>query len=85
MKENQKAFSCQNYKDGSCNFSVWKKIAGKTISRQNIYKLVKEGKSNLISGFQKKDKDGTYAAYLVLDREGKKVAFDFPVKKNQSS
>ena len=82
IKENSKAFSCQGYKDKSCDFTIWKTIAGKKISRANVIKLLRDGTTNKICGFMKKD-GTTFDAYLTLDSAAKSVTFAFPARKTQ--
>lgn len=82
MKENQKGWCCSNYKDGSCNFTIWKTIAGRKISRENITHLIENGESHYIKGFHKKD-GSTFDAILHINKEEKKVEFTFPVRKKK--
>ena len=71
--ENLYSYRCIDYKNG-CNFSIQKKIAGKTIIETNIKQLLKNGETNLINGF--KSKNGkNFSAKLVLDKD--KVVFKF--------
>lgn len=73
-----KSYSCENWKDG-CKFVIWKKIAGKTITKAQATKLLDKGKSDLIKGFKSKA-GNTFTAYLIL-KENKSVGFDFPPRK----
>ncbi|MBU8908955.1 DNA topoisomerase III [Desertibacillus haloalkaliphilus] len=49
-------YGCSNYTKTKCDFTLSKKILGKTISQANIKKLLKDGETNLIKGFKKGDK-----------------------------
>ncbi|EIJ78584.1 DNA topoisomerase III [Bacillus methanolicus PB1] len=49
-------YGCSNYSATKCDFTISKKILGKTISQANIKKLLKDGKTELIKGFKKGEK-----------------------------
>ena len=67
--------------DCECGFKMWKKIAGKELSAENIKQLLGKGKrTNLIKGF--KSKSGkNFSAYLKLNDDFV-CEFEFPDKKN---
>ncbi len=67
--ENKKAFSCSRWREG-CSFRVWKVISGKKISRRQVQKLLKTGKTGKISGFRSR-KGKKFSAALVLSEDGK--------------
>lgn len=71
--ENSYYFSCSGYKEG-CKFGISKKIAGKTISKANAKQLLKNGETNMISGFKSK-KGRVFQAKLILNDN--KVEFEF--------
>lgn len=75
--EREKGFSCSKYRETGCNFIIWKKIAGKSISVSNATKLLKEGKTPKIKGF--KGSKGPYDAVLILKSDNT-VGFDFNKK-----
>lgn len=56
-------YGCSNYSKTKCNFTISKKVLGKTISQTNVKKLLKEGKTDVIKGFKKGEKtfDGKLA------------------------
>jgi len=85
IQENRSAFACVQWKEG-CPFTLWKKILGKTITRNQAQKLVVQGKSDVISGFKSK-KGKFFKARLIL-QEGGKIGFEFisptPKKKDDS-
>jgi DNA topoisomerase-3 len=74
IAENSKAFGCVGYKDGSCNFAIWKEIAGAKITEADVKALL-SGESTKSKTFKKKNGSGTFNAVLVLE-EGK-VSFKF--------
>ncbi len=71
--ENSYYFSCTGYKEG-CKFGISKKIAGKTISKVNAKQLLKNGETNMVSGFKSK-KGRVFQAKLILNDN--KVEFEF--------
>ncbi|NLJ37827.1 MAG: DNA topoisomerase 3 [Candidatus Atribacteria bacterium] len=74
VQENRSAFACVHWKEG-CPFTLWKKILGKTITRNQAQKLITQGKTDVISGFKSK-KGKFFKACLVL-QEGGKIGFEF--------
>jgi len=71
--DGKKGYGCSRWKDG-CKFIIWKKIAGKTIPKGQVEKLLKTGKSDKIKGFKSKAGKPFDA---VLKIEGGQVKFDF--------
>ena len=69
-------YGCSNYSTTKCNFTISKKILGKTISQTNVKKLLKDGKTDLIKGFKKGEK--TFDAKLGMVEN--KVQFLFEEK-----
>ncbi|EEM11565.1 DNA topoisomerase III [Bacillus pseudomycoides] len=49
-------YGCSNYNTTQCDFTISKKILGKTISQKNMTKLLKGEQTDLIKGFKKNDK-----------------------------
>jgi DNA topoisomerase-3 len=74
IKENKLAYSCSNWKNG-CKFVIWKKIAGKTITRKQAQVLLEKGKTEILSGFKSK-KGKAFRATLVI--ENNSVVMKFP-------
>jgi DNA topoisomerase III len=68
-------YGCSNYKKNQCNFTISKKILGKTITQKNIKLLLSEGKTELIEGFSNKDR--TFNAKLYLDDKEHSLKFLF--------
>ncbi|MFC3884081.1 DNA topoisomerase III [Bacillus songklensis] len=68
-------YGCSNYSTTKCDFTISKKILGKTISQVNMKKLLKGGKTDLIKGFKKGEK--TFDAFLEWDEKENKVSFSF--------
>lgn len=55
----------------------YKQISSKKLSDTAIKKLLKLGKSDLIKGFISKS-GKPFDAFLLIDKESKKVVFEFP-------
>ena len=72
--QSAKAFGCSAWKAG-CKFTIWKKIAGKTISAKTATTLLKSGKTSVLKGF--KSKAGrAFEATLVLEDGEVKLKFN---------
>lgn len=74
VAQNAKAFACANWKNG-CKFTVWKTIAGKTIPEEAVQKLIMEGRTEKITGFQSKT-GTTFSAALVIKKD-RTIGFAF--------
>jgi DNA topoisomerase-3 len=82
ITENTKAFGCSRYLDG-CGFTIWKTIAGLTLTEVQVRQLIERGYTNSIDGFQSKA-GKSFRAALRRDETGKTV-FDFNVARNPPS
>ena len=75
LKENSKAVYCSRWnKEPACSFSVWKTIAGKTLTKLQMKRLIQKGQTGILRGFRSKQKK-SFSANLIL-KDGK-VEFDF--------
>lgn len=78
--ESSKNFYCEGFKDTpSCNFALWKedkffKARGKSITKTIVKKLISQGQAKI--KFNKKDKSGTYEAFVKIVKNGKYINFD---------
>ncbi|MCD6023778.1 MAG: topoisomerase [Fibrobacteria bacterium] len=63
--------------DAKQGFRLGKSILGKTLERENIVKMLSEGRSGLIQGFQSSKTRRFFDAYLKLNKAGK-LEFEFP-------
>lgn len=68
-----KAFGCSNWQNG-CAFKIWKKIAGKSISKTLATTLLKDGQSKQIDGFKSRAGKSFSARLKIV---GADVKFDF--------
>jgi len=75
LNENNKSYYCPGYKDQSCDFTIWKVISNKTLSKGVIKELLKNKITPEIKGFKSKT-NTEFKAKLVLD-ENFKTVFKF--------
>jgi len=78
VAEGPRAFFCRGE---SCDFYIWKKVAGKDLRAEDAAALLAGRRTRLIRGFRSK-KGRRFAAHLVL--ENGKVSFVFPERKGQA-
>lgn len=68
--------------DGTCDFSIYRfvgpKDKPKKLTDKNGREIAEKGKTSLIKGIKKKSRDGTYDAYLTLNRETWSLDMKFP-------
>ena len=72
--EGRKGFGCNRFREG-CNFVVWKTVASKELTKEQVEILIRDGKTDVISGFKSR-KGTTFETRLRLDEEWK-IVFDF--------
>ena len=72
--ETARAFGCSRYREG-CGFVVWKAVAGVTLSKAQVGRLLRLGVTERIEGFRAKS-GRTFGARLKLGAGGK-VELDF--------
>lgn len=72
--EGRKGFGCNRYREG-CDFVVWKVVASKELTKEQVETLIRAGKTDVIGGFKSR-KGTTFETRLRLDEEWKTV-FDF--------
>ncbi|HEY9714481.1 MAG TPA: topoisomerase C-terminal repeat-containing protein, partial [Chroococcales cyanobacterium] len=75
VRPNSKGVGCSRWREG-CTFFIWRQQFGKDLTDEQINALVKEKRTEVIKGFQKKSGTGTYDARLVLN-ELFKVRLEF--------
>lgn len=69
-------YGCARYNETKCEFTLPKKMLGKTISQANVRKILSGQETDLIKGFKKGEK--TFDARLKWDETAGKIAFVFP-------
>ena len=68
-------YGCSNYQKTSCQFTISKKIKGKSITQKQVKKLLNEGMTDVIDGFKGKDKE--FSAKITWLENEKKIHFVF--------
>ncbi len=74
IRETKMAYSCSNWKEQGCKFAIWKRIAGKTLTRGQANELLSKGRVGPLFGFRSRA-GKPFRAILVL--QGEKVSFEF--------
>jgi DNA topoisomerase III len=74
----------RSYKCGACGLTIWKTIASRELERDEVAKLLTEGKVGPLEGFRNKF-GRTFSATVKLDREEWKTAFDFQKEEGAES
>jgi len=72
--EGKRGYGCNRFREG-CDFVVWKEIAGKKLTENQIRTLISKGRTSRLRGFKSRS-GGTFQARLRLDPEWK-VVFEF--------
>lgn len=62
-----------------CDFKIWAEFSGKKLTQNQIEKLIKDGKTNVIKGFKKRD-GSTYETEVILE-DKKTGKLGFPARK----
>ncbi|WP_066299782.1 DNA topoisomerase III [Bacillus sp. FJAT-29937] len=70
-----KFYGCTNFSKTKCNFTISKKIMGKSITQKIVKQLLQDSATELIEGFKGKEK--TFSAKLMWDDKEKRVKFSF--------
>ncbi|MBQ3218708.1 MAG: DNA topoisomerase 3 [Akkermansia sp.] len=80
LQENDKQWSVPDFRQSGSKtgFTMSKTILGKDIDIEQLYRVLAEGKSELITGFVSQRTNRAFDAYLVLDARKGTVAFEFP-------
>jgi DNA topoisomerase-3 len=82
--ESDKAYGCANWrnKEKPCDFTIWKTICKKKITKEQAIDICTTGRSLLIENFTSKA-GKKFSAFLVVEDDvekkcGKRIAFEFP-------
>ena len=80
LTENDKQWSVPDFRQtgSKTGFTMSKTILGKEMSRDQLCRVLAEGKSELITGFISQRTNRAFDAYLVLDARKGTVGFEFP-------
>jgi len=76
--ESPKAFGCENWRDqdGGCRFTIWKTIAGKSMTEEIVRTIIRDGITEEMDGFISR-KGTTFSTRLKFDGETGKIVFVF--------
>ncbi|MEX0326744.1 MAG: DNA topoisomerase 3 [Puniceicoccaceae bacterium] len=80
--ETPKAYACERTLKGEPgdNFRLSRTMLGKTLPKEDVVKLLEEGKTGLIKGFKSKRTGRNFDAFLIL-KKGGNIGFEFPPRK----
>ena len=80
--ETPNAYACERslQNEPGDNFRLSRTMLGKTIPREEVQKLLSEGKTGLIKGFKSKRTGRLFDAFLILKKRGD-IGFEFPPRK----
>ena len=81
--ETEKAFHVPDFKPSESpdGFRLGKTILQKELPKEEVMKLLSEGKTGLIPDFVSKRTKRPFAAHLTLDSSNGKIGFEFPPRK----
>ena len=81
--ETEKAFHVPDFKPSESpdGFRLGKTILQKELPKEEVMKLLSEGKTGLIPGFVSKRTKRPFSAHLTLDSNKGKIGFEFPPRK----
>ena len=77
-REDAKAYGCSNYASTGCRFTIWRTVAGRTLTEEEVAALCRDGRTDKLRGFTSKA-GRPFEAALVLGAEGK-VEFSFAAR-----
>ncbi|HBB7247401.1 TPA: topoisomerase C-terminal repeat-containing protein [Escherichia coli] len=78
MKISPKVYVCQNE---GCGFKIWRKVAEKELTDNQMQLLMSSGRTKVIKGFKSAKTGKSFEAALVIDKEQKRVTFEFAPRK----
>ena len=84
IKDNRKAFYCSNWRgEKPCKFTIWKTIARKTLTPNQVMLLISKGKTGILKGFRAKN-GAPFDARLVM-QDGQVVMEIVPREKKKKT
>ncbi|MCQ2265373.1 MAG: topoisomerase C-terminal repeat-containing protein, partial [Bacteroidales bacterium] len=69
VKIGSRSYNCSNYKENGCNFNIWKEIAYRKISPEEVKSLCENKATEVLDGFKNKDKSKTFSGQLILSED----------------
>lgn len=61
-----KSYNCSNYKENGCTFNIWKEIAYRKITPEEVKELCENKATQVLTGFKNKDKSKSFSGQLIL-------------------
>ncbi|MBN2234149.1 MAG: topoisomerase C-terminal repeat-containing protein, partial [Opitutales bacterium] len=81
--ETPQAFICETQHKGGKGFRLGRTMLGKTLPREQVAKLLKDGATDVIQGFRSKKTGRLFSASLHVDKSGK-ISFQFPPREKKA-
>lgn len=81
--ETPQAFICETQHKGGKGFRLGRTMLGKTLPREQVAKLLKDGATEVIQGFRSKKTGRLFSASLHVDKSGK-ISFQFPPREKKA-
>ncbi len=75
VRRTRRGYGCAGYKENGCKFSIFSPICGRVIPKASVGQLLRDGRTDTISGFVSKRTGKSFDARLKL--ENGKAVFDF--------
>lgn len=66
IKIGNKSYNCSNWKTQGCNFTIWREIAYRKITPEEVKQLCENKATEVLTGFKNKDKSKTFSGQLIL-------------------
>ncbi len=75
VRRTRRGYGCAGYKENGCKFSIYSPICARVIPKASVEQLLRDGRTDIISGFVSKRTGNKFDARLKL--EGDRAVFDF--------
>lgn len=66
IKIGNKSYNCSNWKEKNCTFTIWREIAYRKITPEEVRQLCENKTTEVLQGFKNKDKSKTFSGQLIL-------------------
>lgn len=66
VKIGNKSYNCSNWKTTGCTFNIWREIAYRKITPEEVQQLCEDKATKILEGFKNKDKTKTFSGQLIL-------------------
>ena len=75
--ETPNAYLCETYNNEGKGFRLSRTMLGKTLAKEQVVKLLKDGETDVIQDFRSNRTKKLFSASLLIDKKGK-ISFKFP-------